>query len=308
MDGRCGHEFVSKEPFVVKPMGALTGEMPPAAVTLPARVPHALSDEQILERARRVSRRSSFDAASSYLEIAELCRDFCESVGYDGFLFAMSFPALPDSHGKLTLNGYPKRWVEIYNARKYMLIDPVVRRGLATVEPFEWCDIDFDNETPEALELFQSAAEFGLMSGMSVHSFGKEGGQGVFNLSSRDPGFRLGEARDGVFAQAMLFASRAQDATLRVLKDEMGVVPAKPLTARQLRALQLLSAGDKNKVIASKLGISTAGVEYLVREINERLGARSRTDAVTKAVTLGLVVDFNHSLLRARVDLIPRQE
>lgn len=62
------------------------------------------------------------------------------------------------------------------------------------------------------------------------------------------------------------------------------------LTARQLDVLQLLAQGRTNKEIARELDLSPATVKAHAAAIFEGLGAANRTDAVSKAQALRLLV------------------
>lgn len=64
--------------------------------------------------------------------------------------------------------------------------------------------------------------------------------------------------------------------------------PAVALTRREQQVLDLISAGEPNRAIASALGISENTVKNHVRALLEKLHARSRTDAVVRGVSLGL--------------------
>jgi pimeloyl-ACP methyl ester carboxylesterase/DNA-binding CsgD family transcriptional regulator len=65
--------------------------------------------------------------------------------------------------------------------------------------------------------------------------------------------------------------------------------PAVPLSPRETEVLQLLAAGEPNKIIARRLGIGVATVERHVASVYRKLGARGRADAALYAVALGLV-------------------
>ena len=70
-------------------------------------------------------------------------------------------------------------------------------------------------------------------------------------------------------------------------------VPAllvEPLTPREIEVLQLLAEGLSNKEIGSRLGISESTAKFHVNAILSKLGAQGRTDAVVRAVRMGLVM------------------
>lgn len=63
-----------------------------------------------------------------------------------------------------------------------------------------------------------------------------------------------------------------------------------PLTARELEVLQLMAQGLPNKTIAARLHISEHTAKFHVSAIMMKLGAASRTEAVTRGARLGLLI------------------
>jgi len=65
---------------------------------------------------------------------------------------------------------------------------------------------------------------------------------------------------------------------------------AEPLSDRELEVLNLIAEGQSNKLIAHSLGISEHTVKTHVASILAKLGAASRTEAVSQAIRRGLVM------------------
>jgi DNA-binding NarL/FixJ family response regulator len=65
---------------------------------------------------------------------------------------------------------------------------------------------------------------------------------------------------------------------------------AEPLTRREIEVLQMLAAGLSNKEIAARLNISEHTVKFHVASILGKLGAGSRTEAVSLGIRRGLVL------------------
>jgi NarL family two-component system response regulator YdfI len=65
---------------------------------------------------------------------------------------------------------------------------------------------------------------------------------------------------------------------------------AEPLTRREREVLQMLAAGLGNKEIAARLKISDHTAKFHVAAILAKLGASTRTEAVTQALRRGLVL------------------
>jgi DNA-binding NarL/FixJ family response regulator len=63
-----------------------------------------------------------------------------------------------------------------------------------------------------------------------------------------------------------------------------------PLTARELEVLAAMANGASNKATARRLGISFHTAKFHVAAILAKLNADSRTEAVTRAAQLGLVM------------------
>jgi LuxR family maltose regulon positive regulatory protein len=64
---------------------------------------------------------------------------------------------------------------------------------------------------------------------------------------------------------------------------------AEPLTRKEIRVLQLLAEGYSNTAMAEKLFVSDSTVRTHLRNINHKLNARSRTQAVAVARRLGVI-------------------
>jgi two-component system, NarL family, response regulator YdfI len=116
----------------------------------------------------------------------------------------------------------------------------------------------------------------------------------------------LGRGRVGYLAreaapEAILQAVRAVAVGLVVLDPQAAPAltatprltveaPSEPLTAREVEVLALMAQGLPNKTIAQRLVISEHTVKFHVGAILAKLGAASRTEAVTLAARQGLLM------------------
>jgi two-component system, NarL family, response regulator YdfI len=83
-----------------------------------------------------------------------------------------------------------------------------------------------------------------------------------------------------------LSAALAATSNASTLVDEL----AEPLTRREREVLQMLASGLGNKQIAAKLSISDHTVKFHVASIMGKLGASTRTEAVSVGIRRGLVL------------------
>jgi DNA-binding NarL/FixJ family response regulator len=61
------------------------------------------------------------------------------------------------------------------------------------------------------------------------------------------------------------------------------------LTPHELRLLQLLTEGHNYKTAAAEMGVSVHGISFHTRNIYEKLAVHSKSEAVAKALRLGIV-------------------
>ena len=92
----------------------------------------------------------------------------------------------------------------------------------------------------------------------------------------------LAQSRTPAFPGGPVAAGAREDA-----KEAEGL---EALTAREVEVLGLAAEGLANKAIAARLGISEHTVKFHINTILGKLGAASRTEAVTRAARLGWIV------------------
>ena len=96
-------------------------------------------------------------------------------------------------------------------------------------------------------------------------------------------------ARDGL----VVFSPEILDLVVPTAMELAGVddlPPGEPLTAREIDVLGLLAEGAGNKEIAARLGISEHTVKFHVSSILGKLGAATRTEAVSRGYKEGLIL------------------
>jgi DNA-binding NarL/FixJ family response regulator len=89
-------------------------------------------------------------------------------------------------------------------------------------------------------------------------------------------------------------AAMTRQTTTRLMKgladlSPQQAEPAQSLTEREIELLRLVAEGMSNKAIAQTLSISENTVKYHMRNILQKLGVQTRTEAVTQAIRAGLL-------------------
>ncbi len=97
-------------------------------------------------------------------------------------------------------------------------------------------------------------------------------------------------ARRALTEDQLLAAVRAAAAGLRVDVELEGPPPVEDgLPRRSVDILRLLAAGAGTREISKSIGYSERTIKTAIQEIERRLGARSRGQAVAEAIRLGLI-------------------
>ena len=94
-------------------------------------------------------------------------------------------------------------------------------------------------------------------------------------------------------AQGFVVVPVAYSAQLVEQRPAVGALnlssPEEALTNREREVLELVSQGLSNKLIARRLQISEHTVKFHISSITTKLGASSRTDAVSRGIRRGLI-------------------
>jgi DNA-binding NarL/FixJ family response regulator len=115
-----------------------------------------------------------------------------------------------------------------------------------------------------------------------------QAGANGYVLKTAEPQEIVQSVRDVFHGKSVLDAALAQKLIVRLAgKEESSLI--EPLTDRELQILTLTGKGFTNKAIGVKLGISDRTVQNHLANIFQKLNAESRTEAVMRAVSLGLI-------------------
>jgi DNA-binding NarL/FixJ family response regulator len=100
---------------------------------------------------------------------------------------------------------------------------------------------------------------------------------------------QLTQAIKSVASGLMIFDGSLLNHGLRGSSEEPAEAAAEPLTPRESEVLGLLADGLGNKEIAAAMNISEHTIKFHIRSILGKLGASSRTEAVTRGFRSGII-------------------
>jgi DNA-binding NarL/FixJ family response regulator len=115
-----------------------------------------------------------------------------------------------------------------------------------------------------------------------------QAGSNGYVLKTAEPQEIIEGVRDVFHGKSVLDVTLAQKLIAKLSgKTETQLI--EPLTDRELQILTLTAKGFTNKAIGKQLGISDRTVQNHLANIFQKLNAESRTEAVMRAVSMGLI-------------------
>lgn len=115
-----------------------------------------------------------------------------------------------------------------------------------------------------------------------------QAGANGYVLKTAEPAEIIRAVQDVFAGKSVIDAAIAQKLVAKLVHPEE-TVTYEPLTDRELQTLTLAAKGFTNKAIGTQLGISDRTVQNHLANIFSKLQANSRTEAVMRAVSLGII-------------------
>jgi DNA-binding CsgD family transcriptional regulator len=234
------------------------------------------------------------DAAVQGEDLAPVILAVTRSLGFESFMFGVSLSLRPNAESSsFVFTTLPLEWVEIWDERAYVEIDPRVQVGLDTTLPLIWDQATYRGRSRRLDAFLDAALEFGVASGVSVPIRDSRSRFAVCALNS--PILKNDTVRQrlisenigniallGIYFQALIISAILDQ---RIDPSAAG----KPLSARERQCLEMAARGLTTGDIALKLGIAERTAQFHFSNILDKLGVLNRAEAIAKCVKLGLI-------------------
>ncbi len=180
---------------------------------------------------------------------------------------------------------YSEPWIQHYQDRGFVEIDPVLPSGLLQMLPTDWST--FDRSQPRVREMFGEANDFGIGSqGMTFPIRGAHGEAAMFSITS-DASDRDWRCLKAVYMRD--FQTIANFVHEMVLRTE-NVRPKLPkLSPRELECLKWAAAGKTYADIATILNINVSTVKTYMEFSRAKLNTLNTTHSVARAMSARLI-------------------
>lgn len=228
---------------------------------------------------------AAIESATNFADLGQTCQSVTQGLGFDHFIYGFRIPVPLAEPCQFILSSYPREWLAHYDQQRYLSIDPVLQRGLASVVPYTWDELD--RSDPRVAQLFREAAEHGLVHGLSCAVHGSHGEGGLMSVARELPVPAEPDERRPLFQRMQWFTALIHQRLRQVVFTDSDPRQLRPLTARERECLLLAAEGRSAGDIGRDMHISERTVVFHLGRAEEKLGVRRRQEAVARAVALG---------------------
>jgi DNA-binding CsgD family transcriptional regulator len=232
---------------------------------------------------------SSLLSARTGTELAKTVPELVKAIGFETFEYGAVLPGEPGDPDIVIVSSACGDWIDRYARMMYFRTDPRVQNCLHHVTPFLWeCGASYG---PSADAFLRDATHYGLRSGIALPMRSPVGENAMFWIDSSKERLPNDAELQLAIGRAYLFASYFHDCFFHNLRQS-GVGPEtrpRNVSKRELEVLALASRGHSSKRIAWELRISESTANYHIASAKRKLGVRTRSQAVARAVQAGLI-------------------
>ncbi len=208
----------------------------------------------------------------------------CDTLGVEQATYFASNPISGKMHGFTT---YPDDWKAHYVRHRLQEVDPTLRSAARSVAPVDWTRLKSD---PNYDRVFRDAHDFKLPTqGITVPIRGMFGEIGLLCACTSVSETEWGKLKRNIIGGLLNNAVHLHD-TVMNSEPLMKTLRHPKLSSREIEILQWAAAGKSQQDIGDILSISPRTVEVHLRSAREKLCTINTSQAVGRAVSLGLIL------------------
>jgi DNA-binding CsgD family transcriptional regulator len=239
-----------------------------------------------------------FDIAQGFIELCQsansptswLAAGFQRSIEALGFRYSACCAHVDPLHPPreaVMIHNYPADWVQHYSDEKLYELDPVLRRAECNPIPFFWDSaIKAESITAAQRKLLVDATAFGIAHGFTV-PIHLSWLPGALRAScSIIPEDRIVGRLNYFMVEAMVTAMYAVLNRAHPPRRETATME---LSRRERQCLSLAAQGKDDWAIGRLLGLSPTTVHSYIKRLMQRLGVRTRVQAIVLALETGQI-------------------
>lgn len=217
-------------------------------------------------------------------EIFEPIKEAGRKLGFDYVCYGIrvAMPMAPPQ--VLILENYRKGWIQRYESKRYVEVDPTVAHAISSQAPLVWEDVE-----DTAPEFWEDARGHDLRHGWAQSTLDGTGTTGLLTVARGSEQLRRTEL-DQKEQQLRWLAGLAHLALLHRLRGDLRVHQGKQLSAREIEVLKWAAAGKTVDETGDILSVSCDTVKFHLKNASRKLNCVNKTQAAVHAAMLGLLV------------------
>ena len=218
------------------------------------------------------------------------------ALGFEGFYYGAT-ASTPAAQGQFDatdlaspqiLTDWMPQWAQRYDEANHAAVDPVLRICSRSIIPLLWHAQAAPLDRP-TLRFMDEARQHRLATGMTCSIIGGQGELAFLSLTMSTDRQRDRRTVERQASQGVMLMSYVHEGLRRLNGPTRAALPVIRLTAREREVLTWVSAGKTSWEIARILALSDRTVIFHVDNAMKKLDTRTRSQAVARAVALGLI-------------------
>ncbi|WP_242921280.1 LuxR family transcriptional regulator [Caulobacter sp. CCUG 60055] len=246
---------------------------------------HPLTNSDVARRA--------FDAiaqaqrADSFVELNHVLGKRISELGFDTYVGVNVLDPGGRANHQVIFGATHDAWEAHYAANNYSAHDAVLREIISGLDPLFWSDVTSKRPLDiDELRIYNEAAEHGLHEGFMTPIHGLDGSLSAVLLIGEHADSHDPDIRAAAHLMSLYYGSIG---TRLRRRDELRTLTPVKLTPRQLECLKWVRHGKSSTDIGDLMGLSSRTVEHYLADACNRLGVRTRAQAVVEASLRGII-------------------
>lgn len=228
--------------------------------------------------------------------IKDLVLEVIEPIGFRNFAYhIIQTPDVENISAKqaLGITSYPDEWSRHYISSGYVNDDPIIAKVFEETAPFVWSDsLVVDDLSKKQRKLLEDANSLGISNGLTIPLLSRNGETASLSLIPHDMSMDKLRCEKTINIVHLIGEYLHRRASRIVIEENMTGNSKRRkslLSPREAETLTWVARGKSSWDIANILELSEKSVEFHLDSVKRKLQATNRTQAVVKAIVLGLI-------------------
>lgn len=219
--------------------------------------------------------------------------DIQEKLNYDFILYSIQISKSFKESSISYIGNFPDKWIKRYEEKDYLNIDPIVKHCISSNIPLCWYEF-YNDKNININNFFKDANKHGLIGGISSGFRINSGETGILSMAKKE----TVKENDNSYCSVVMHMTSLQpyihDSLNRISLKNKEIKKTLSLTKRELECLTWIADGKTSGEISTILKISESTVIFHIKNIIKKLEVNNRTQAISKAMLLGLLYPNNN--------------